>query len=320
MLAGEQRGRHHDGDLAAGQRRDEGGAQRHLGLAEADIAADQPVHRRAGGEIVDHRVDGRLLVLGLLIGEAGGELVVDALRRGQRRRRLGGARRRHLDQRLGHVADALLHPRLARLPGDAAELVELHVGFLRAVARQKLDVLDRQIDAVVAGIEDFEAVVRGAGRLDGLQADEAADAVVDVDDEVAFGKRGDVGEEIGGAALGVRAHQTVAEDVLLADEGERRRCRSRIRGRARRAPSCRGRASAASGQSATGFQPRQAMIDQNLAHAVARALAPAGDDDALACLDGRRDMVDDRVEDVDVAGRALGREAARGAPAHVDDA
>ena len=47
MLARQQRRRHHHGDLRAGHRGDEGGAQRHLGLAEADIAADQPVHRPA---------------------------------------------------------------------------------------------------------------------------------------------------------------------------------------------------------------------------------------------------------------------------------
>jgi hypothetical protein len=75
MLAGEQRGRHHDGDLRAGHGGDEGGAQRDLGLAEADIAADQPVHRLAGGEILQHVGDGAGLVLGLGEGEAGAELV-----------------------------------------------------------------------------------------------------------------------------------------------------------------------------------------------------------------------------------------------------
>ena len=57
VLARQQRGRHHHRDLLAGHHGDEGGAQRHLGLAEADIAADQPVHRPAGGEIVQHGVD-----------------------------------------------------------------------------------------------------------------------------------------------------------------------------------------------------------------------------------------------------------------------
>ncbi len=53
MLARQQRRRHDDGHLEALHRRDEGGAQRHFRLAEADIAADQPVHRPAGRQIVD---------------------------------------------------------------------------------------------------------------------------------------------------------------------------------------------------------------------------------------------------------------------------
>ena len=59
-------------------RGDEGRAQRHFGLAEADIAADQPVHRPAGAEILDGGVDGGELVVGLLVGKAGAELVIGA--------------------------------------------------------------------------------------------------------------------------------------------------------------------------------------------------------------------------------------------------
>ena len=194
VLAREQRRRHDDGHLLAGHGGDEGGAQRHLGLAEADVAADQPVHRPAGGEIVEHVVDGASLVLGLLVGEAGAELVVEALRRRSAPApSFIGARGGDLDQLRGHVADALLEPRLARLPGDAAELVERDLGLLGAVARQQLDVLDRQVELVAAGIDDLEAVVRRAGRLDRLQPVEAADAVVDVDDEIALGEAGRLG-------------------------------------------------------------------------------------------------------------------------------
>ena len=39
----------------------------------------------------------------------------------------------------------------------------------------------------------FEAIVRRARGLDRLQPDEAADAVVDMDDEVARGQRRDLG-------------------------------------------------------------------------------------------------------------------------------
>ena len=41
MLARQQRRRHHHGNLLAADCRDEGRAQRHFGLSEADIAADQ---------------------------------------------------------------------------------------------------------------------------------------------------------------------------------------------------------------------------------------------------------------------------------------
>ena len=77
VLAGEQRGRHDDRDLLAVHGSHEGGAQRHLGLAEADVAADQPVHRPAGCQLLEHDIDRGLLVLGLLVGKAGAELVIE---------------------------------------------------------------------------------------------------------------------------------------------------------------------------------------------------------------------------------------------------
>ena len=82
MLAREQRGRHHDRDLLAGQHREKAARKRHLGLAEADIAADQPVHGPAAREIVEHGIDAGGLVLGLLIGEARRELVIERRRAG----------------------------------------------------------------------------------------------------------------------------------------------------------------------------------------------------------------------------------------------
>ena len=196
MLAGEQRRRHDDRDLATGHRGDEGGAQRHLGLAEADIAADQPVHRLARGHVGERVGDRGQLVLGLGIGKAGGELLVDPFRRRHDIARpqlaLGG----DADQLAGDVADALLDPRLARLPGDAAEAVELHPRILGAEARQHLDVLDRDEELVVAGIEHAQAVMRRAGDVDRLQRLVAADAVIGMDDEVARRQVVDLGDEL----------------------------------------------------------------------------------------------------------------------------
>ena len=70
MLAREQgRGTDHR-DLHPRHRRDKGGAQRHLGLAEADIADDQPVHRLARGKVGQHILDRAVLIVGFLVGEA----------------------------------------------------------------------------------------------------------------------------------------------------------------------------------------------------------------------------------------------------------
>ncbi len=144
VLARQQRGRHHHRDLLAVHRGDERGAQRHFGLAEADIAANEPIHRPAGAKICEHGGDGGFLIVGFLVGKAGAEFVVEAGGDRQPRRLaqlpLGG----DLDQFAGDLADAVLHPRLARLPGRAAEPVELGAGLIGAVAREEFDILDRQ--------------------------------------------------------------------------------------------------------------------------------------------------------------------------------
>jgi hypothetical protein len=196
MLAGEQSRRHHDRDLLAVHGGGEGGAQRHFGLAEADIAADEPVHRPAGGQVRHHRGNGRLLVVGFVIGKARGKFVVDPGLEGKPRRLVQSPRGGDLYQFAGDLADPIFHPRFARLPGGRAEPVKFDAGRFRAVARQKLDILHRQEQLVAAGIVDFETIVRRAGGLDGAKADKAADAVIDVNDNVARGKAGDFGDEI----------------------------------------------------------------------------------------------------------------------------
>ncbi len=249
VLPRQQRGRHHHRHLLAAHHRREGRAQRHFGLAEADIAANQPIHRTALAQIVEGGVDRGLLVVGFLVGKARGKFVGCAGRDREPRRLAKLPLGRDLDQFMGDLADAILHPRLARLPAGAAEPVELDVGVLGAVARQQLDVLDRQIELGVFGVVDFQAVVRRAGRLDVLQSDEAADAVIDVDDQIAGRKARHLGDEILGALRGAaRPHQAVAQNVLLADDGRVRRSRSRLRGPA---PRARPAASAAPGPPAT---------------------------------------------------------------------
>ena len=150
MLAREQSGRHDHRDLHAVDRGGESRAQGHFGLAEADVAADQPVHRLARGHVGQRRLDGAELVLGLVIGEAGAEFLVKPLGRRQFRRLVQRAGGGDLDQPLRHLADAQFQARLALAPGGMAEPVERDLGVFRAVARQQLDILDRH-EQLVAG-------------------------------------------------------------------------------------------------------------------------------------------------------------------------
>ena len=171
MLAREKRGRHHDGDLLARHRFDERRAQCDFGLAEADIAADEPIHWPALREVLDGLGDGAFLIVRLLIGKFGAEFVIKALRRIDRLDLLQLARGRDTDQLCRDLAHALLHARFSALPARAAETIKLCGGIVGAVARQQLDVLHRQ-KQLAAVILQFEAIMRRVQHVDGLQARE----------------------------------------------------------------------------------------------------------------------------------------------------
>ena len=69
VLQGQHRRRHQHGHLPLIQHGFEGGAQGDLGLAVADIAADQPIHRAGALHVLFDLVDGAHLIGRLLIGE-----------------------------------------------------------------------------------------------------------------------------------------------------------------------------------------------------------------------------------------------------------
>jgi hypothetical protein len=221
VLAREQRGRRDHRDLLSGHRRDEGGAQRDLGLAETDVAADEAVHRLAFGEVLQHVLDRPVLVVGLLPGEAVDELVEGRLFGQQHRRLAQGAPGCGLEQLVRDLADALLEPGLAPLPGLAAELVERDALGLAAVAREDVDVLDRDIELVAAGVGQHHAVVRALAYGDRLQPLVAADTVVHVDDEIAGRECRQLGQEgVGVLPAFLAADEPVAEDILFRDDFE----------------------------------------------------------------------------------------------------
>ena len=124
VLLRQQRGRHQHGDLLAVLHRLERRPHRDLGLAVADVAADQPVHRDG---LLHVPLD--LFDRGELVGRLGvreGVLQL-ALPRGVRAERValgvlaGGV---ELDELRGDLADRLAGPGLGLLPVRAAHLVQ----------------------------------------------------------------------------------------------------------------------------------------------------------------------------------------------------
>ncbi len=76
VLFGQQCRRHQHHHLAPGLHRDEGRTHRHFGLAEADIAADDAVHRCRLRQVLEHPRDGLGLVGGFLEREGVGKGLV----------------------------------------------------------------------------------------------------------------------------------------------------------------------------------------------------------------------------------------------------
>ena len=132
MLPREERGRADQGNLMPRHRCRERRAQRDFGFAEADVAADKPVHRSAAAEVTKDVFDGAVLIVGFLIGKAVDEFVerpiaFDDVCRAQRA--LGG----DSDEITRDGADALLHLRFAPLPRFPAKPIERCAFAIRAV-------------------------------------------------------------------------------------------------------------------------------------------------------------------------------------------
>jgi hypothetical protein len=206
VLAGQQRGRADHRDLHARQRGDKGRAHRHLGLAEAHVADDQPVHRAALFQIGHHIGDGRKLVVGFLIGEAGGKGLPHRMRRLQDRGVAQRAFGRDPHQPVGDLLDAFLQLGLLGLPGAAAQTVQKPL--FMAIAAEQFDVLDRQVKLGVVGIFQRDAGMGGAKRGDRLDPQIAADAMFDMHHQIAGRQRIDLAQEVLGLALARRGFPT----------------------------------------------------------------------------------------------------------------
>ncbi len=318
MLARQKRRRHHHRDLFAGERGNEGRAERDLGLAEADIAADQPIHRPPGGEVSGHRLDRGVLIVGFLVGEARAELVVEALGDGKFRRFAEFPRGGNAHKLRRHLVDAGLEACLARLPAEAAEAVEFGRCFLVAVTREQFEIFDREEQTVAALIVDLQAIVRRAERLDRLQPGEAADAVVDMDDEIAGGEARELRNEVVGAArAAARARKPIAENVLFGNDRGVGALKAGLKAKNREAEGALGQRPHLV-KTRDGTQIGKPVVEQHVLHALARALAPEGENHAFVRGFQRARVGHDRVEEIAVFVGALGGEGAPSFAAGVD--
>jgi hypothetical protein len=200
-------------------------AQRDLGLAVAHVAADQAVHGALLLHVGLDPLDRLALVGRLLPGELRLELAqpLGVLRVAEARAPL--ALRVEVDELAGQLLGGAPGAGLQRLPRLAAELGQRRMAAARAdVAADLRQLVDRHEHLVRAGELELEVVARDAADGLGVEAGEAREAVVLVDDDVA---RAQVGERAQGAAppasevhaagpLGALA----AEQAMLGQDGE----------------------------------------------------------------------------------------------------
>ena len=159
----------------------------------------------------------------------------------------------------------------------------------------------------------FEAVMRRAGRLDGLEPVEAADAVVGMDDEIAAARL-DASVQHVAAALARLARRTSRSPRMSCSpiDGEPRRLEAgleRQHGQGRRRRRHRQRLGQARRRACV---LADAVLGKELAKPLARALLQQATITRLPSPCSRSACVDHRIEDVDAFGSA--RSAAKVRP------
>ena len=232
MLLGEHGGRHEHGHLPAALHGLEGGADRHLGLAKAHVAADQSVHRPREFHVGLGLLDGPQLVARLREREGGLEFLLPGgvLRKGVARLRLAGGL--DAEQFGGEINGRALGGLPGLFPAAGADAPELGTGLAQAdVAADQMRFLqgDVQRDPVV----EFEGDDL-AETLGGVEFREAAvegDAMLEMHDEVAFDEFREIQQLVDLRACGdgprIQDRPTLAltaEDLGLGDEDDPAGC------------------------------------------------------------------------------------------------
>ena len=184
MLLCQEGGRHEDRGLLAVLDRFEDSSQRHLGLAETDVAAHQPVHRKAALHVGLHLVDRLDLIRGLLERE---RLLEFALPRRVRSEAVTGGAHPLLVQHDEFLRDLLgrrLDPALGLLPIGTTHLRQGR-RVATGVLADRVDLIRRQVQPVGPPVLEHEVVAVDSADGTGHHAAVASDAVLTVHDVVA---------------------------------------------------------------------------------------------------------------------------------------
>ena len=186
MLLSQDRRRREHQHLLARLNHADGGTQRHLSLAEADVAADQAIHRTLLGEIVHHLLNRPRLIVRLGVRKALLNALEQLARLGVRHARHGLPLRIEDEQLAGHLPHRRPCPRLQLQPRLATELRQLRLATVGAnVARQLANLLVRQIQAVLTTKRKIEVVTGHATDRARLEALKPTNPVVLMHDDVA---------------------------------------------------------------------------------------------------------------------------------------
>ena len=304
VLLGEDRRRHqHHHLLAVGGGLDRG-AQGDLGLAEADVAADQPVHRPLPLHVALHRLDRLQLVGGLAVGERGLHRHLPLAVGTESVAPAGAALGVEVEQLAGQGARGLARSRLHVLPALAAQRREGRIAAGADVAAQLRQLVGGDVDAVLALVLEVEVVAGDAADLARLEAGEAGDAVVLVDDVVADPQVAEGEAAAGGAGGALLGAAAPVDEAAEGVDGEFQLGADEALAQARL-----GEGEAGIGREAAAVEHGDVEAVEVVAGALGLAEAVEGDDGAVA---GADELLQLPLRLLDAARRGLGAGGAEG--------
>ena len=216
VLRREQRRRHEDADLRAVLHCLERGSNGHFRLAEADVAANQPVHRYRLLHVGLHLVDRLGLVGCLLERERGLDLVLPRRVRREGAAFAGQSLAIQDDELLGDLARRGAHARLLLLEVGAAHAVERRC-LSAGVPTDGTHLIGGDVELVVAAIFEQQVVARHAADGALHHAGVAGDAVVVVHDVIA-GREGVVEVDAATSAARPAVDATATGEVGFGEE------------------------------------------------------------------------------------------------------